>query len=106
MSLRLTLKGLTTDRIHVGERHFALERDLAASRLCAEIAGQASFEQPLGKQTAEDLAGEVTAYLQDGGVVINVIDVVKLETNGHLRRTSFQWQCVPELTGLGYTSWC
>lgn len=68
LSLRPTLKGLTTDMIHAGERHFELELDLATNRLHAEIAGQASFEQPLGKQTAEELARDVRTYLLDGGV--------------------------------------
>jgi hypothetical protein len=68
LSLRPSLSGLTTEMIHAGRSHFELELNLASNRLQGEIAGGDSFDQPLGKQTASELAEDIRAYLLEGGV--------------------------------------
>ena len=68
LSLRPSLRGLTTGVIHADGSHFELELDLASNRLHGEIAGGNSFDRPLGKQTVGELAEDVRAYLVEGGI--------------------------------------
>jgi hypothetical protein len=68
LSLRPSLRGLTTEMIHAGDSHFELELDLVSNQLRGEIAGGASFRQPLGNQTAEALADDLRSFLLGGGV--------------------------------------
>ena len=68
LSLRPSLRGVTTGMVHAGGVHFELELDLATNHVRGEIAGGESFSQPLGLQTAGELADDVETYLLDGGV--------------------------------------
>ena len=43
-------------------------QDVASNRLNGECAGGGSFDQPLEKHTAGDLAEDIRAYLLEGGV--------------------------------------
>jgi hypothetical protein len=68
LSLRPNLRGLTTEMIHANGTHFELELDLVSNHLHGAIAGGGLFDQPLGMQTAAELAEDVQAYLVAGGV--------------------------------------
>jgi hypothetical protein len=68
LSLRPSLRGVTTGMIHADGVHFELELDLATNQVRGTIAGGDSFAQPMGKQTVGELAQDVRTYLLDGGV--------------------------------------
>jgi len=68
LSLRPSIRGLTTEMIHAEGAHFELELDLASNRLLGEINGKGSFDQPIGNQTADELAEDIRAYLVEGGI--------------------------------------
>ena len=68
LSLRPSLNGVTTGVIDADGVHFELELDLMNNCARGAIAGGASFTQPLGKQTVDELANAIRRYLLEGGV--------------------------------------
>ena len=68
LSLRPSLRGLTTGVIHAQGVHFELSLDLVSNHARGEIAGGDSFCEPLGAQTSAQLASTIKDFLLGGGV--------------------------------------
>lgn len=68
MSLRPSLTGVTTGVIDAGSEHFELGLDLAENRAWGKLAKGLSWQQPLGEQSAAELAVAVGDFLVAGGI--------------------------------------
>ncbi|MBY6213104.1 hypothetical protein KUV95_16255 [Microbulbifer agarilyticus] len=68
LCLSPSLGGVATGPLHADGVHFALELDLAGNHVHAAVANGERFSEPLGSQTADQLADALQAFLLGGGV--------------------------------------